>query len=517
MAVKKVDLCIVGGSAAGMSAAIIAKRKGVKDVLILEKMNATGGTARMTDGIMAIGSQTQRDLGLYYDIDQFFKDVITLQDWHCDAKLVRKWLNGTAASMDLLESIGMHYGLAVTETSDINRFRRTRHVPVEFKDGKLTKLHQGPILVRKMLEACQKEGVEIICNCRAEHLIQRDDGTVTGVKAVMKEGEMLEVEAKAVILATGSISHNRELVKELYEVEQYGDPDFLIAADMPWNTGDGYYMAREVGGGKGRVAAYYMGPHNHFDGYSEIICCLVRRGHNIQVNRNGERFCDEALMTESEWGWMKGAALDCQPGRVCYTIMDEAMLRRLENGEEYIPFNLTPAYIDQPMMRPGSYYEKDFDPQKWRTYIRNHLIHDEQAGGRVAICNTVAEMARFIGCDEATLQETLENYNRFCALKHDEEFLKDPKYLHPVVEAPFYVMRGDHCIDTAIGGVTIDHRQRVVTEEGKHIPGLYAAGVMCSGWSNGQYVINCAAMSFTVYSGCAAGEEASELLLGKNA
>ena len=32
---RKVDLCIVGGSAAGMSAAIIAKRKGAKNILIL--------------------------------------------------------------------------------------------------------------------------------------------------------------------------------------------------------------------------------------------------------------------------------------------------------------------------------------------------------------------------------------------------------------------------------------------------------------------------------------------------
>lgn len=513
MAVKKVDLCIVGGSAAGMSAALVAKRKGVKDVLILEKMASTGGTARMTDGIMAIGSQTQRDLGLYYDIDQFYKDVMTVQDWHCDAKLVRKWLSGTAASMELLESIGMHYGLAVTETADINRFRRTRHVPVTIKDGKLIKEHQGPILVKKMLEACQKEGVEILCKCRAEHVIQQPDGRVTGVKADWN-GEPLEVEAGAVILATGSISHNRELVKELYGVDQYGDPDFLIAADMPWNTGDGYYMAREAGGAQGRVAAYYMGPHNHFDGYSEIICCLVRRGHSIQVNRNGERFCDEALMTESEWGWMKGASLDCQPGRVCYTIMDEAFLRKLEAGEEYIPFNLTPAYIDQPMMRPGSYYEENFDPTKWRTYLRDHLHHDEEAGGgRVAIVNTIAEAAQFIGCDEAVLQETIDRYNSYCALKHDDEFLKDPKYLHPVVEAPFYVMRGDHCIDTAIGGVAIDHRQRVVDSEGRYIPGLYAAGVMCSGWSNGMYVINCAAMSYTVYSGRAAAEEAAAEIL----
>jgi fumarate reductase flavoprotein subunit len=508
---KKVDLCIVGGSAAGMSAAIVAKRKGIKDILILEKMSNTGGTALMTAGIMAYNSPTQRRQGLYYDVDQVFRDYITIMNWNCDAKLLRKWLLGTGESIEFLESIGMHYDLAVTETADPSKFRNSRHIPAKLVNGKWEIVKQGPLLMSIMLKACKDIGIEILCDTRAEHLIKAEDDRVVGVKASTKDGE-LAVNADAVILASGSISYNKELVRELCGVDQYGNDDFLIAASFPWNTGDGYYMAREVGAKKGRVCAYFMGPHNHVSGYSEIHTCLIRRGHTIDVNRNGERFCDESLMTESEYGWMKGTSLDNQPGRVCYTIFDENYMCLLEADGEYRFSGLVVPYIDEPMDWPGAYKEEGFETKNWRKSIRHHIDHDA-AGGRAKVCNTIGEIADYIGCEEETLKRTIDNYNVSCAKKYDAEFLKKSKFLYPVQTPPFYVLRGDGCIDTAIGGVTIDNYQRVVDEEGKYIPGLYAAGVMCSGWANGQYVVNCAAMSFTIYSGRTAGEEAADYIV----
>jgi succinate dehydrogenase/fumarate reductase flavoprotein subunit len=65
---RKVALCIIAGSAAGMSAAIVAKRNGIKDVLILEKMSKTGGTALMTAGIIPYDSPTQKRQSLYYHV-----------------------------------------------------------------------------------------------------------------------------------------------------------------------------------------------------------------------------------------------------------------------------------------------------------------------------------------------------------------------------------------------------------------------------------------------------------------
>lgn len=507
---RKVDLCVVGGSAAGMSAAIIARRKGVKNILILEKMNATGGTAVMSAGIMAYDSPTQKRQGLYYDVDQVFRDYVTVQNWNCDAKMLRKWLLGSGENIEFLESIGMRYELATTETADPNKFRNSRHVPAKLVNGNWEFVKQGPMLMSLMLRVCKKIGVEIICNARAQHLIKNEGGGVVGVKASTSEGE-LTVHADAVILATGSISNNKDLVRKLYGVDQYGNDDFLIAASFPWNTGDGYYMSREIGAGKGRVSAYFMGPHNHVAGFSEIHTCLIRRGHSIDVNRNGERFCDESLMTESEYGWMKGTALDNQPGRICYTIFDEDYICLLEADGEYQIPRLIPAYIDVPMDWPPAYKEEGFDPDNWRKSIRHHIDHDAR-GGRARVCDTIKEIADFIGCEEEMLQRTIINYNASCDKKYDVEFLKNPNFLYPVRKPPYYVLRGDACIDTAIGGVAIDNYQRVVDEEGKYIPGLYAAGVMCSGWSNGQYIVNCSAMSYTIYSGRTAGEEAAAFI-----
>ena len=40
---RKVDLVVIGGGAAGMAAAVSAYRSGVKDVLILERNDYLGG------------------------------------------------------------------------------------------------------------------------------------------------------------------------------------------------------------------------------------------------------------------------------------------------------------------------------------------------------------------------------------------------------------------------------------------------------------------------------------------
>jgi fumarate reductase flavoprotein subunit len=507
---KNAEICIIGAAAAGLCAAVVAKRNGIDKIVVLEKNHTTGGTAVMSAGIMAYGSSTQKRQGLFYDVDEVFLDIITMQNWNCDPKLVRKWISGTAESIDFIEGLGgCRYELAVTETADPSKFRCSRHIMAEFKDGKFTFKRSGLTLMNRLRDVCADLGVEIICDCKAEHLIEDSAGRIVGVGAVNKDGEELSIKADATILATGSFANNRELIRELYGVDQYADSDFLIASCFPWNTGDGITMAREVGAAKGKPIAFFISPHSHFEGTSEILCTLMRRGHGMTVNRNGERFCDEAIWTESEWGWMKGTAVDNQPGRVCYTIWDQALVDLTVEDKEYQLPGILPSMLDRPMYRGNGYWgDAGYDPANWKKAIPDHLRHDAEIG-RVGICRTVGEMAAFIGCDEEILQETIDNYNMSCLKKYDAEFLKNPNYLYPVLKPPYYVMRGDPGIDTAIGGIKIDNCQRVLAEDDNVIPGLYAAGVCCSCWSNGQYVVNGSAMSFTVYSGRAAGKEAA--------
>ena len=46
-----VDLCVVGAAGSGMSAAIVAKQKGVGSVMLLEKQKNPGGCTIMIAGV----------------------------------------------------------------------------------------------------------------------------------------------------------------------------------------------------------------------------------------------------------------------------------------------------------------------------------------------------------------------------------------------------------------------------------------------------------------------------------
>ena len=104
-----VDLCIIGSAGAGLTAAVKAKELGVKDVLVLEKQGSTGGCSKLPCGVFAIESPVQKRFGFHYDVDDFFKRLMLVTNWNCDAKLCRKWLTGSGETIRWLESMGMEF------------------------------------------------------------------------------------------------------------------------------------------------------------------------------------------------------------------------------------------------------------------------------------------------------------------------------------------------------------------------------------------------------------------------
>ena len=88
---RDVDLCIVGAAGAGMSAAIVAAQRGVKNILVLEKMKAPGGCTSMTAGMMGVNTPLQRRFGLRYSVDEAFRDP------HAPAQLELRRAHGAQA------------------------------------------------------------------------------------------------------------------------------------------------------------------------------------------------------------------------------------------------------------------------------------------------------------------------------------------------------------------------------------------------------------------------------------
>ena len=508
---RTVDLCIVGASGGGMSAAIAARQHGIQSVLVLEKMPSVGGCTKMSAGMMAIDSPTQRRFGIKMDVDEAFNDLMTVLNWHCDAKLVRKWLKGSGENIAWLEDLGFRYDFVTSESADTNQFRNTHHRIGKWnpETGKWDMVPHGPSITKCLKDNCDKLGVEILLKTRAKHLLKAGDGTIHGVEAEGPDGA-LTVHAKAIILATGSISANQELVHRFYKGSEYDN--IHIMAQVPHNTGDGFLMAEEVGGVEGGVGTLFIGPHNHFPHASETVGMFMRRPHPIKINRLGERFVNEGL-PYTEFGWMQCANVDTQPGKVCFTLMDQKYIDTVKQGKEFLPERRdTGSMLDQPPIMFGIHaIDKGKSPDTWRERIDQHFQYEVEQG-HAKICQTLEEVAAFIGCPVERLQETIEAYNGFCHNGYDAEFLKRKEFLFPVEQAPYYVIRGESGIDTCLGGLKINNHQQVVNKDGDAIPGLYAAGVMCSGWFNDLYAFFGSEMSFTLYSGRAAAAEVAALL-----
>ena len=200
------DVCVIGGAGGGLSAGLRAKESGAKKVLIIDKMKKMGGCTRMAGGFAAVETHVQKRLGLHYTADEVFREHMRMSSWHCNARLVRKWYMQSADVVRWLEDKGICY----------TNVQGYSNVPGE---GKYQLIHiwreAETRLVNVLLDACEKAGVELMTETRGTRLLVDDTGAVVGVIATQGDHE-LEIRTKSVVIATGSIGYNQELLKRFY-------------------------------------------------------------------------------------------------------------------------------------------------------------------------------------------------------------------------------------------------------------------------------------------------------------
>jgi fumarate reductase flavoprotein subunit len=510
------DVCVIGGAASGLTAAISAAENGAKKVTLIEKTRRLGGTLGVCFGLFGVESTSQKRLGIQHTADECFSDLIKLLYWSCDARLVRNWMRESGDSIRWLESKGLFFDVVVPFQGLKEFCRSTYHVCSQSTS------RTGMQMLRALKAECEKLRIEIFLETRAQHLIQ-DSGKVSGVMA-SQSGRTLRINAKSTIIATGSISANKELISRFYQGDDY--KDFQIMSGIPHNTGDGLIMAEAIGAKIGNLSTLYIGPHNHGPGHSELTGMFIRRPQSLKINRNGERFIDEGVWTNSDFGWMVSYAVDRQPGKMIWVIFDQKMIKDMTDKNEFIGnFEYMSAkdagYHQKNPLQPveTDNFEGDekfafYHQKKHRgVWLENLLdeIESEKSAGRVKICQTVEEIAAWTGADVLTLKDTFTRYNTYCHNGYDADFLKRPCHLIPLETPPYYVFQGPSGIDTCIGGINVNHGLEVVDRNQKAIPGLYAAGVCTSGWLSGGYGFYGSELSFAVFSGRTAGANAAKI------
>ncbi len=300
------DVVVIGGGG-GLAAALAAGEHGA-NVVVLEKRKNLGGNTAMARGLMAAESPVQKRLKINARKEDIFRTAVAYSHWKVDPDIVRAFVNKSGDTIRWLEEMGISF--VDVPNYYVNQIPRVYHVVKGY----------GTNLVKVLADKGKDLGVKILRETAASRILTNGGG-VSGVLARCKDRE-INIGAKSVVIATGGYAGNKELLKRY--CPDYTDD--LRVYGVP-NMGDGLLMATDIGAAtEGLGMALYVGPF--FSGPVQVFVVCVE-SNTIWVNRNGMRYIDESV----HWASELGNALNRQPGKISYTLFDEAVKRSfIEDG-----------------------------------------------------------------------------------------------------------------------------------------------------------------------------------------
>jgi fumarate reductase flavoprotein subunit len=464
-----VDVVVVGSGAAGLTAALTAGAEGAR-VVIAESESVVGGATRLSAGwVMAADTEPQRQAGLQDSVEDLYHEYMFINQFGLQPALVRRLAEGGADAISWLLEQGVRFDPDIKKGGP-ELVPRT-HAPEGYGQG----------VVDLLARRCREQGIDIALGQRVDRLLTRGDAVV-GV-AVGED----ELEAGAVVLATGGFGANRALVDEhLPSLGRLGDWVFYIGPSS--SRGDALALAGDVRAAMiGRdhfISLPVPKPDGRdFDSYLP--------GWMLVVGPDGRRLCDET----SPYGVTCGLLSDAG-GRV-FGFFDEQILA--DNGTPGLPtFKPHPTGA----LRPVAFWTSDT--------IRRCI--DE---GSIVRADSLEELISMLGLPVAPTAGAVRRYNESAALGQDRDFGKDARYVRPIEKPPFY---GVELRPAAIGatsyGVQIDESGQVLDESQAPIEGLFAAGECTGGTLGSRYLSSGNALGSCFVFGRVAGRSAARHALG---
>ena len=137
----------------------------------------------------------------------------------------------------------------------------------------------------------------------------------------------------------------------------------------------------------------------------------------------------------------------------------------------------------------------------------------------ILIANSLEELAEKTGIRLAGLKATINEYSYMCERGRDPIFHKNERYLRPLKGPRYYGGILYPAAYGSLGGIKINYKMEVVTQDQEPIPGLYAAGVDATAIYADSYVFVLPGntMGFALNGGRMAGENAAAYVKSINA
>ena len=464
LADSEVDVLVIGGGGAGLSAALSASQGGAS-VILVEKLSALGGnTFRCGGAFNTADPERQKDIQMTEALSSAVEKVLAHEDVSEDhaklkAEVQKQWdeykASGSTALFDTpewhaLQSIdaGDYEGnveLVRTLTSNtLDTLNWLTDNGVEWTDQVSTvvgalwnRSHQTPNnsgadIIAALEQNATASGVEIYLDTKAEELIV-EDGRVAGAVIINSAGDKVTVKAgKGVIMATGGFSANVEMrVKFNKQWEDIGES--LATNNSPGATGDGIVMGEAVGANLVGMGWIQLMPLNGVSGGG--ISGYVNS--SLYCNKEGKRFVAEDQRRD-----VLAAAVLAQTDKLFYIVCDqkEAELR-----------GLTPEVL--------SYM------------VDNGLLYSGE---------TIAELAENMGVPADAREQTVKEFNEAVKADKPDEFGRTT-WENTIETGPFYAPSFSPAVHHTMGGLEINGNAEVINTDGEVIPGFYAAGEVTGG------------------------------------
>lgn len=473
------DIAVIGAGISGLACAVQASENG-SSVIVLEKGSTAGGNGAGTEGVFAVGSKYQKEQGIDIDPVDIVRTELAESQWRSSGALWYDLVSKSAENIDWLEANGVVF------SGVVDNYHVGLHETMHWFDQSLGAISYIP----QMQAAAEANGAEFKFETSAVSLLKEEDGSVCGVVAQDSSETVYQINAKAVILASGGIGANADYLAELGWTQDKIDEMMIVCS--PSVAGDGYRMAMEAGAksflqdaaiqsfqGVRAFGSDSTAPYNSPLNGGNGLCAL---GPCMWVDQDARRFCDESLAIVFN---MAANATACLGNRASYAIFDQAFVESnaLEPEDQKI---LDAAVAGED---PESVYSAD----------------------------SLEALANHFELDVETFNDSIEQYNEFCKMDSDGEFGKDAAFLREISTPPFYIAKMVNNLVVVDGGITTNGRFEALDNDMKAIPGLYAVGLDGAMLWRKVYTQNMpgTVMGNNVNSGRTAANCASEYIQGK--
>lgn len=463
---KDYDVVIVGAGIAGISAAEAAARNGAKTVVIERSSQVN---ARGVD-VGNIGSRVQKEAGIEIDPKEATRLLCQWSQQVVNRNLIYTWASRSGEVFDHLEDLAKARGYRMIQADGSSGTaklgwdelpERWRVFPTAAsfvgEDGVSDNTNLGKILE----SAATDEGAELVFDVRAEQLVGDAESGITGVIVTAKDGTHVQYNAsKGVILATGDIGSNEEMLAEFSPISLRSD----VNAYMPegCNTGDGILMGVWAGAAMSRSEAAPMIHQFAFSNYDFPLTSFYMSW--LSVDRRGVRYGADMPFEP----YLTNARM-CTPGNVAWSIFDS-------------------DYRDYVKLQMPDTYEGHLD---WTDHV-----FDEFVGGDFLVkADTLDELAEKLGIPGESFAKTVDEYNALYNAGEDVDFGVPAQFLTQVKTPPFYASP-NLCSRLVVPfGLHVNDDSQVCTEKDEPIDGLFAVGNVQGDFFAYTYPVHCPGVS----------------------